>query len=39
MIETTWEQAGALLATAWLIYGMVKLSWFAGAKFWSRDAS
>jgi hypothetical protein len=37
VIDTAWQQAGALIASAWLIYGMVKLSWFTGTKFWTRD--
>lgn len=36
MIETPWEQAGAFIASAWLIYGVVKASWLGGARFWSR---
>jgi len=31
-----WQQCGELIASAWAIYGAVKLSWTAGARFWAR---
>jgi hypothetical protein len=36
MSWTEWQQGGVLIGCAWVIYGAVKVSWFAGARFWSR---
>jgi hypothetical protein len=38
VIDSTWEQAGALIACAWAIWGMVLLSWNTGTRFWSWNA-
>jgi hypothetical protein len=36
MINGPWEQAEALLLCAFLIFGMMRLSWYLGTKYWSR---
>lgn len=34
--DGTWQQVGVLLASAWAIWGTVKVSWTAGTRFWQR---
>jgi hypothetical protein len=36
MTWAQWQQCGALVGFAWAIWGTVRFSWFAGARYWSR---
>jgi hypothetical protein len=36
MIEGSWAQAGAFFASAYLIFGMVRLSWHSGTRYWAK---